>query len=253
MQTKRLFGRLAAACLFLTVSFSAAQAQVRRPTTYSTQGRRPVYTAPQTAASNGVQLGIRAGVNVADWYGDAVQSVMSLADYTNGAVTRETRTGFHAGLYATLPLGERFAIEPGVLYSEKGTQLRGTASVPGFEVLSANVTATARTAYVDVPVLAKAYLTRGLYLYAGPQASFLVSSKVRVAAGALGFTAFRQDFDTKNQFRSVDFAAVGGLGYQFDSGFGLSAGYDYGLSSLDKNNSFQAQNRVIKASLNYSF
>lgn len=213
-----------------------------------------MYAAPKpTPANDGVKLGLKAGLNVADWHGDAVQSVMAMADYTNGAVTREPRTGFHAGLYATLPLGERFAIEPGVLYSEKGTQLRGTASVPGFEVLSANVTATARTAYVDVPILAKAYLTRGLYFYAGPQASFLVSSKVRVAAGALGFTAFRQDFDMKDQLRQVDFAAVGGLGYQFDSGFGLSAGYDYGLTSLDKNNNFNAQNRVIKASLNYSF
>ena len=250
MKMTRLFGRLAAACLLFSISVSAAQAQTRRPLTYSTRG---TYHAPVSNATRGVQFGIRAGVNVADWSGDAVQTVMSLADYTNGAVTRQTRPGFHAGLYATLPLGEHFALEPGLLYSEKGTQLSGSASVPQFDFLKANVTSTARLAYVDIPLIAKAYLTRGLYLYAGPQASFLVSSKVRVAAGALGFTAFKQDFDLKNQFRPVDFAAVGGLGYQFESGFGLSAGYDYGLSSLDKNNQVNAQNRVVKASLNYSF
>ena len=247
MKMTRLCGRLAAACLFLTVSISAVQAQTRRPLTYSTRG---TYAAPTTRP---VQIGLRAGLNVADWSGDAVQTVLSLADYTNGAVVRQTRPGFHAGLYATLPLGAHFALEPAVLYSEKGTQLRGSAAVPGLEILRANVTATARLAYVDVPVLAKAYLSRGFYVYAGPQASFLVSSRVRLAAGALGFTALKQDFDAKSQFRSVDFAAVGGLGYQFDSGFGLSAGYDYGLSSLDKNNQVRAQNRVIKASVNYSF
>jgi hypothetical protein len=81
----------------------------------------------------------------------------------------------------------------------------------------------------------------------------LVSNKVRVEAGALGFSAFRQDYDVRNQFREFDFAVVGGLGYQFDSGLGLSAGYDYGLSSLDRSNRFDAQNRVIKASINFSF
>ena len=46
---------------------------------------------------------------------------------------------------------------------------------------------------------------------------------------------------------------MGGLGYQFENGLGLSAGYDYGLTSLDAGNRFHAQNRVIKVGLNYSF
>ena len=46
---------------------------------------------------------------------------------------------------------------------------------------------------------------------------------------------------------------MAGLGYQFGNGLGLSAGYDYGLTSLDTNNRFNAQNRVIKVGLNYSF
>jgi len=43
------------------------------------------------------------------------------------------------------------------------------------------------------------------------------------------------------------------VGYQSDSGLGLNAGYNYGLTSLDKNDRFDAQNRVIKASINFSF
>ena len=49
--------------------------------------------------------------------------------------------------------------------------------------------------YIDVPVLFKGYLTPGFYVFGGPQASFLVSNKVRVQAGALGFNAFSTDFD----------------------------------------------------------
>ena len=252
MNTKRLFGRLAAAALLISAGgLTTAQAQVQnyRLTPYKGKAQaRAVASAP-----GGVKFGLRAGVNVSDFSGDAVSSVMDLADYTNGAVTKSTKPGLYAGLYATLPLGPRFAIEPGIGYSEKGTMLTGRVPLEQFDFLNAKVTATGRLAYLDIPLLAKAYLTDGLYVYAGPQASVLLSGKARVEASALGFSAFKKDFDVKDQFRTVDFAVVGGLGYQFQNGVGLSAGYDYGLSSLDKNNRFDAQNRVIKASLNYSF
>lgn len=261
MNTKRLFGRLAAATLLISAFATASEAQVQTHRVPAYTGKAQARSVPATrsystsssSATDGVKFGIRAGVNVADWSGDAVNSVMDLAEYTNGAVTKEMKPGFYAGLYATLPLGPRFAIEPGVGYSEKGTVLMGRIPLEQFDFLNAKVTATARMAYLDIPVLAKAYLTDGLYVYAGPQASVLLSGKARVNASALGFSAFNTDFDIKEQFRPVDFSVVGGLGYQFQSGFGLSAGYDYGLSSLDKNNNFDAQNRVIKASLNYSF
>jgi len=256
MKNLRLCGRLAALALVFSTAFGA-QAQVRAPYNAPLAPRPKQYstttTLPASAQSQGVRFGLRAGVNVADWSGDAVQSVLDVAELTNGAVTKETRPGFHAGIYATLPLGAHFALEPGLTYSEKGTQLAGRVPLERFEFLNAGVTATARMAYLDMPVLAKAYLTRGLYIYAGPQASYLVSNKVRVAAGALGFSAFKQDYDVRNQFRELDFAVVGGAGYQFENGLGLSAGYDYGLSSLDKDNRFDAQNRVIKASVNLSF
>ncbi|GAB3230927.1 hypothetical protein GCM10027346_16950 [Hymenobacter seoulensis] len=256
MNTKRLFGRLAAATLLISAFATASEAQVQTHRVPAYTGKAQARTVPSyssSSATDGVKFGVRAGVNVSDWSGDAVSSVMDLAEYTSGAVTKEMKPGIYAGLYATLPLGPRFAIEPGIGYSEKGTALVGRIPLEQFDFLNAKVTATARMAYLDIPLLAKAYLTDGLYIYAGPQASVLLSGKARVKASALGFSAFNTDFDVKDQFRPVDFSVVGGLGYQFQSGFGLSAGYDYGLSSLDKNNNFDAQNRVIKASLNYSF
>lgn len=48
-------------------------------------------------------------------------------------------------------------------------------------------------------------------------------------------------------------AVTGGLGYRFASGFNISAGYDYGLNSIDKNGSFDTFNRVVKASVGYTF
>ena len=274
MKISRLSGGLAAACLLISATFTTASAQGARdaygnpkaapsprPMGSAPTRRAPSYSKPtySTSAStsnstSGVRFGFRAGLNVADLQGDAVQSFTSLAGYApDGAISKQLRPGFYAGLYATLPIGPGFAIEPGITYAEKGAVLRGTLPFPALDFLNANVTGTARLAYVDVPVLAKVFITPGFYLYAGPQASFLVSGKARVDASVLGFSAYKQDFDVSNQLRKVDFAAVAGLGYQFDNGFGLSAGYDYGLTSLDANNRFSAYNRVAKVGLNYSF
>ena len=222
---------------------------VRRTPTYS----KPAYSPSTSSSGSSVRFGFRAGLNVANVQGDAMTSLSGLTDLAQGAVTRQMRPGFYAGVYATLPIGPGFAIEPGITYSEKGTVLQGTVPVPALEFLNTRLTGTARLAYIDMPVLAKVFITPGFYLYAGPQVSFLVSGVARAQASVLGFSAYKQDFDISNQLRKVDFAAVGGLGYQFDNGLGLSAGYDYGLSSIDSGNRFNAQNRVIKVGLNYSF
>ena len=274
MKISRLSGGLAVACLFVSAAFSTASAQgardaygnpkaapsprpmgspsTRRAPSYSQQPRYS--SSSSSVGTSGVRFGFRAGLNLADVQGDAVQSFTTLAGYApDGAITRQMRPGFFAGVYATLPVGPGFAIEPGISYSEKGAVLRGTLPFPALDFVRAQVSGTARLAYVDVPVLAKVFITPGFYVYAGPQASFLVSGKARVEAGAFGFTAYRQDFDVSNQLRKVDFAAVGGLGYQLNNGLGLSAGYEYGLTSIDSGNRFDAQNRVIKVGLNYSF
>ena len=270
MKFSRLSGGLAVACLLISAAAGSASAQGTRdaygnpkaapsPRASAPMRRAPsynkaAYSTPASNSSSGVRFGLRAGLNLSDVQGDAVNTFTSLAGYApNGTIIRQMRPGFYAGLYATLPIGPSFAIEPGISYSEKGTVLQGKVPVPALDFLNTKLTGTARLAYIDVPVLAKAFITPGFYVYAGPQASFLVSGKARVEAGALGFSAFKQDFDISNQLRKVDFAAVAGLGYQFENGLGLSAGYDYGLTSLDTNNRFNAQNRVIKAGLNYSF
>ena len=274
MKISCLSGGLAVACLFVSAAFSTTSAQgtrdaygnpkaapSARPMGSAATRRapgpsnQPTYSSSNSSsATSGVHFGFRAGLNVANLQGDAVQSFTSLAGYApDGSISKQLRPGFYAGVFATLPLGPGFAIEPGITYAEKGAVLKGTLPFPALDFLNANVTGTARLAYIDVPVLAKVFITPGFYLYAGPQASFLVSGKARVDARVLGISAYKQDFDVSNQLRKVDFAAVGGLGYQFDNGLGLSAGYDYGFTSLDANNRFQAYNRVAKIGLSYAF
>ena len=181
-----------------------------------------------------------------------MNSLQSLINFSNGAVTASNRTGFFGGGYASVPVAENFSIEPAVYYSQKGYELNGTFSVKGAEFLSATGKASLQTSYVDVPLLAKVNVS-GLQVFAGPQASYLVGAKLRTTAGALGFNVVDNTTDAKNQFNSWDFALTGGVGYQFANGFNITAAYDHGLSKVDKGQSFDSYNRAFKVGLGFRF
>jgi hypothetical protein len=218
--------------------------------------QQPVrYNKQATYNTNPSQLrfGIRAGMNLADWEGETMQSVQDLIDMSAGYASREMRPGFHVGTYLSIPVAPGFEIEPGLQYSQKGMVLRGRIPLEQFDFVNANVTLTNKAEYLDLPVLAKVYVGEGFHIFAGPQVSYLLSNKVSAEAGAFGFKALNQEWDMKSGFREVDMAVTGGLGYKFASGLNISAGYDYGLSSIDSRNNFDTFNRVIKASVGFTF
>ena len=240
---KKIFLLVTAAC-GLVISDAAAQ-------------KRPGYINPSqefnTQGQDPVRFGIRAGLNVADWEGETMQSVQDLVEMTNGSVSQQMRSGYHVGGYLAIPVLPGFEIEPGLQYSQKGMVLTGKLPIEQVDFLNANVTITNKAEYIDMPVLAKVYIGEGFHVFAGPQVSYLVSNKVKAEAGALGFNALNQEFDIKSSMREMDVAVTGGLGYKFANGFNISAGYDYGLNSVDKNGSFDTFNRVVKASVGYTF
>ena len=212
-----------------------------------------VATKVNAQQQNPVRFGVKAGVNLAEWQGETVNSVQDLIEMTDGSVSRKMREGFHVGGYVSIPVAPGFEIEPGLQYSQKGTRLIGKIPMEEVEFLNANLTLTNKAEYLDMPILAKVYIGEGFHIYGGPQVSYLLSNKIQAEAGALGFKALNREWDMKDGFREVDFGVTGGLGYRFASGINLSAGYDYGLNTIDSNGSFETYNRVIKASVGFSF
>lgn len=197
-------------------------------------------------------FGIRAGATQAGLQGDAVNSFQSLLDFADGAITTHSRTGVFGGAYVTIPVSDKFSIEPGLYYSQKGYELRGELSLSGAEFLSANASARLNTSYIDLPVLAKANLS-GFQVFAGPQVSYLADAKLRTTAGALGFNVLDKTMDAKNQFNQWDVALTGGIGYQFANGFNVSAAYDHGLSKVDNGQNLDTYNRTFKVGLGINF
>ncbi len=199
------------------------------------------------------RFGIRAGLNVARWQGDAVQSLHDLVQLSNGVAQAESRRSFHAGGYVALPITSFLTLEPGLYYSQKGYSLNGTFSSNTLDFINARATVTNRSHYIDLPVLAKVYVTEGFHLFGGPQVSYLLYNSVRARASVLGFSLLNQELNATPNLQKWDVGLTGGVGYKFKNGFNLQAAYDHGLRRLDARNNFDTYNRVVKVSLGYEF
>lgn len=178
----------------------------------------------RTPASDQVaSFGVRGGVNFFNWGGDDASN----NDYTN-------RAGFHAGIYGNMFVTDRFAIEPGAYYSVKGTQADNI------------VDSRAILNYVDVPILLRFYATEGLNIFAGPQGSILVGSKLQGDAFGQTFT-----FNT-DDINDLDAGVVFGLGYNLPIGLNIQGSYDLGLTPIFKDSDANVYNRGFKISLGFS-
>ncbi|MDQ3395704.1 MAG: PorT family protein [Bacteroidota bacterium] len=197
-----------------------------------------------------IQYGIRAGVNNANWGGDAKDFLEGIISYENAFNTRN-RTGFQAGGYLVLPIAPNFVLEPALMYSTKGQEIYSTLFKNSF--INPKISISNNSHYIDLPVMAKYYIKNGFHVFGGPQVSYLVFNKVKAEAGILGFDIIDQNIYINAPLRKFDFSMAAGIGYQFQNGINISAGYDHGLTSLDKGGRTDINNRVVRASLGYTF
>ena len=200
-----------------------------------------------------VSFGVRSGINFSKWDGQDLQIINDLLDKTDGyAYTKGTR-GMHIGGYVSIPISETFTFEPGIEYSKKGYSIKGDFQIPVLKYLGINARAQVQSHYIDMPLVIKANVYKGFNIYAGPQVSYLVRSTLNAKVGVLGITLFNRGFGITERFNKVDMGLTGGVGYAFNNGLNIQAGYDYGLSKLDKNDNYDAYNRVVKVSVGYTF
>ncbi|MBO9571290.1 MAG: PorT family protein, partial [Chitinophagaceae bacterium] len=200
-----------------------------------------------------INKGISAGLSNTRWKGDAMTNFGDLLDVTNGMVTTQPVNGIYAGGFVEVPLGGRFSVQPGIYYTQKGYKMQAELTGKNTSFLNAGATATMRSHYIDLPVVLKAEVAKGLQIFAGPQVSYLVKNNLNVDAGLLGISLFKRNVDITDQFNKVDLGLTGGASYTFENGFFITATYDHGLTSLDKNNRTEAFNRGYKVGIGYRF
>ncbi|WP_455091685.1 porin family protein [Prevotella jejuni] len=164
---------------------------------------------------------------------------VSIANLTELKDT-DPRIGVVAGVEGEYQASDIISVSAGVLYSMQGSKYE-------YKLGNLNYKKTNKLDYINVPIMANVYVTKGLAVKLGVQPGFRVSgsenSKLTVSAASIGST-----HDVKA--KSVDFSFPVGLSYEYNN-FQLDARYNWGLTKAFEND--KAKNSVFQITLGYKF
>jgi opacity protein-like surface antigen len=173
-----------------------------------------------------VKYGAKAGLNFANLTGDVEDASMKI--------------GFNVGGFAEIKVSDKFSVQPELLYSTQGAK-----SEESFE--GETIESEWNLSYLNIPIMAKYYVSEKFSLEAGPQIGFLLGSKVKVES---------IEVDFKDNTESIDFGLNIGSAYDFTENLFAGLRYNIGLSNVAKTESgddTKINNSVISLSLGYRF
>lgn len=157
--------------------------------------------------------GVKAGFNISN------------LTTNNGDIDdTDARLGYAIGVFKKYEVKGVFSLQPEILFSTKGSNYRGI----GYDV-------DAKLSYVDIPVLFTIDLVDPVYIYAGPQLSFLIDSRLKY--NFVNGLATYIDTDERNN-RRLDFGGAIGLGINFGNTF-VDARLSKGYINYDKNRTIE--------------
>ncbi len=195
--------------------------------------------AGQISAQPDIDLGIKAGLNLANFSGDDAQGL-------------DVKTGIAVGAFMGVNFPGGLTIQPEALYSMKGSKDEGMGIELKFEF-----------DYLEIPVLLKYSIpTPGMVkpaLFFGPAVGILLKGDITLSIGDQSGT-----LDAKDYLKSTDFGLVFGGGVDFSVGKGkiiTDIRYTLGLSTVDDGfgeliewpQELDLKNSVISLQAGYSF
>lgn len=181
-----------------------------------------LYINAQEADKKQSKAGIKGGYNLA-------------AVSFNGDDETGQRHSFHIGVYGESFISNDFSIQPELVYSQQG-----------YEVKSNSGRFTQKLNYLNLPIMFKAYPTNNFFLEAGPQIGLAISHKEE-------FDSSFNLFDTSQEFdpNRFDYGINFGGGFKTDAGISLGVRYHLGLGDIyDDGN---PKNRVWHFSVGFDF
>lgn len=155
----------------------------------------------------------------------------NLANVTDGG--NDIRVGAVAGAEFEYQISDIFSLSAGALYSMQGCK----GDIEGTD-------ATLKLDYINVPILANVYVTKGLAVKLGIQPGFNVTHKA--SAKVQGVSA-SVDISGIN---SVDFSIPVGLSYEINN-FVIDGRYNLGVSKIMDGS--DSKNSVFQFTLGYKF
>ena len=207
-----------------------------------------------TLQAQDVTFGAKAGLNIAS----------AAFDFPSGVEEPDlkSRTSIHFGLTAEFPVSDTFSVQPELLFSSLGAKSDESYSYfDGFDDLEESYETTSKLNYLLIPVMAKFYLSDAFSLEAGPQIGFLMSAKnegsyeLRYSDTGEVIDSDSGSVDTKDSYKSTDFALNFGVGYKLESGLNFGLRYSLGLTNLDdpEVDNYSTSSRNFQLSVGYNF
>ncbi len=179
--------------------------------------------------SQEIRFGVKGGLNISKFNSK-----------TNAPFSENTgRVGFHVGGLIEISLNEKFAIQPELLFSTQGSNINS-----GERELRLN--------YLQLPVMGKYKIVKGLSAEAGPVLGYLLSAKFN---GLVNSEDGRETIDIKDGYKSVNVALGIGASYKLKSDIFFGLRYNIGLSNINNEDftSAKTKNNVFQLSVGYLF
>ena len=194
---------------------------------------------------------------------------VSFANLTNDAIHTtddrishsQTRIGFSGGADVYYQLTDKLALSGGVAYTQAGCN---------FKDIPADLSARSgivfhdsyfNLGYVDVPLLAHVYISKGLAFSVGCQPSFLTKATAHAEMqgyetdGKGGIKYDKNEVSegsAKHWYKKTAFAIPVGISYEYENVM-LMARYNFGLSNVYNHDLGDSKNKVITVSVGYKF
>lgn len=145
----------------------------------------------------------------------------------------DPRIGLAAGVEAEYQATDIFSVSAGLIYSMQGNKAK-----------EEGVTQTTKLDYINIPILANVYVTKGLAVKLGVQPAFNVSDKVKLSGGKASVEA--EDVGAE----SFDFSIPVGLSYEYNNVV-FDARYNFGVTNIADGG--DSKNSVFQFTLGYKF
>jgi len=198
------------------------------------------FVAVSASAQKKFTFGPKVGFSVADLHADD--------DEANDQISG-VKTGLVVGAFAEYRAVKWFAVSADVLFARKGAANESSIKTPEVEQ---SVDSKFKLSYIDIPVLANFYVTKGLALKAGIQPSFLVAAKTKMS-GTVNGQSQHETIDMKDEMKTVDFSIPVGISYTFRMGLVLDLRYNISCTDLLKDGDYKLTNRVATLTVGWKF
>ena len=167
-------------------------------------------------------IGLKAGANFTTKSGSGLDLDGFEPDFSN-------KTGFHGGAYLYYFFGDNVAIQPEVIFSQKGATITDIGK--------------SELTYIDIPILLRVHFLKILNIHAGPSINILSGAKL---------TGDNLDEDIKDSLKNTEWSIAFGAGVNLPLRLQLTARYIQGLTNInDSEAEGELKNRMFQLSLGF--